>query len=229
MSSDISLSIVIPAYNEEEIIVSSIQQTIDAVAGAVANYEVIVVDDGSADTTQALVKANLHKWDHIRLVINEQNGGFGAAVRTGIAAATKEYILCVPVDSPMDRETLLPFLALAPSTDIIASYRIERVGYTAQMRFNSWVYHKMVRAIFGLKLRDYNWIHLYRRAIFQKVSFRSRGIFMMVELLVEAHRHGYRIAEIPVTQKERITGIATSVKFSTIKFVLVEMAQYLKR
>lgn len=229
MSSDISLTIVIPAYNEEEIIVSSVQQTINAVASAVTDFEVIVVDDGSADATQALIEANLHKWDHTRLVINEQNGGFGAAVSTGIAAATKEFILCVPVDSPIDRETLLPFLTLAPNTDVIASYRIARVGYTLQMRFNSWVYHKMVRALFGLKLRDYNWIHLYRRAIFQKVNFRSRGIFMMVELLVEAHRNGYRISEIPVTQKERITGIATSVKFSTIKFVLVEMAHYLKR
>ncbi len=229
MSGPFSLSIVIPAYNEEEIIVSSVQQTMDAVQAAVADFEIIIVDDCSRDSTKALIEANLDKWPSTRLVCNAQNGGFGAAVWTGLQAATKEFVLCVPVDSPMDAETLAPFIAAAPTTDVISSYRVKRVGYTNRMRFNSWAYHKLIGWVFGLKLKDYNWIHLYRRAIFDKVHYQSRGIFMMAEVLVEANKHGYRIAEIPVGQKQRMTGIATSAKLSTILFVLEEMYAYLKR
>jgi glycosyltransferase involved in cell wall biosynthesis len=229
MSGSFSLSIVIPAYNEEEIIVSSVQQTLNAVQAAVADFEIIIVDDCSRDSTKALIEANINKWPSTRLVCNAQNGGFGAAVWTGLQAATKEYVLCVPVDSPMDTETLAPFITAAPTTDVISSFRVKRVGYTNRMRFNSWAYHKLIGWVFGLKLKDYNWIHLYRRAIFDKVHYQSRGIFMMAEVLVEANKHGYRIAEIPVDQKQRMTGIATSAKLSTILFVLEEMYVYLKR
>lgn len=229
MNGSFSLSIVIPAYNEEEIILSSVQQTLDAVQAAVADFEIIIVDDCSVDSTKALIEAYMVKWPHTRLVCNAQNGGFGAAVWTGLQAATKEYVLCVPVDSPMDAETLAPFLAAAPTTDVVASYRVKRVGYTLRMRFNSWAYHVLIGLVFRLKLKDYNWIHLYRRAIFDKVRYQSKGIFMMAEVLVEAHKHGYRIAEIPVDQKQRMTGIATSTKLSTILFVLEEMYGYLKR
>lgn len=228
MKQPISLSIVIPAYNEEEIIVSSVQQTLDAVQAAVADFEVIIVDDCSLDSTKALIEANLHLWPNTRLVSKSQNGGFGSAVWAGIEQANKEFILCVPVDSPMDDETLAPFIATAPTTDVIASYRVKRVGYTTRMRFNSWAYHKLIYHTFGLKLKDYNWIHLYRKEVFDKVSYNSLGIFMMAEVLVEAHKHGYRIAEIPVDQKQRMTGIATSAKLSTILFVLEEMYAYLK-
>lgn len=223
-----SLSIVIPAYNEEEIIVTSVQQTLAAVSQAVADYEIIIVDDGSKDATQALVNKHLHEWPQARMVINKKNGGFGAAVWAGIQEASKEFILCVPVDSPIDLETLAPFLAVAPSTDVVASYRVKRVGYTLRMRFNSWAYHKLVSVVFGINLKDYNWIHLYRSCIFKKVTYQSRGIFMMVEVLLEARKNGFKIAEIPVHQKQRVTGIATSAKLSTILFVLKEMQRYLK-
>lgn len=229
MKQPISLSIVIPAYNEEEIIVSSVQQTLKAVQSTVANYELIIVDDCSVDSTKALIEANLHLWPNTRLVSKPSNGGFGSAVWAGIQQAHKEYILCVPVDSPMDIETLAPFIAAAPATDIIASYRVKRVGYTLRMRFNSWAYHKLIWYIFGVKLKDYNWMHLYRRTVFDKVRYNSLGIFMMAEVLIEASKHGYHIAEIPVYQKQRITGIATSTKLSTIMFVLEEMLAYLRK
>ncbi len=229
MSDSISLSIVIPAYNEEEIIVSSVQQTLEAVQAAITDFEIIIVDDCSIDTTRQLIEANVHRWPNTRLVCKEQNGGFGSAVWAGIQEATKEFILCVPVDSPMDHDTLAPFIATAPTTDVIASYRVKRVGYTLRMRFNSWAYHKLICQVFGLKLRDYNWIHLYRKQVFDKVQYNSLGIFMMAEVLVEAHKYGYRIAEIPVDQKQRMTGIATSTKLSTILFVLEEMFAYLKK
>lgn len=228
MSTSISLSIVIPAYNEEEIIVSSIQQTFNAVEAAVTDFEIIIVDDCSIDGTRRLIETNMHLWPNARLICKEQNGGFGSAVWAGIKVAAKEYVLCVPADSPMDPETLAPFVNAAPYTDVIASYRVRRVGYTLRMRFNSWAYHKLIYHVFGLKLKDYNWIHLYRKNVFDKVQYNSLGIFMMAEVLVEAHKQGYRIAEIPVSQKQRMTGIATSAKLSTILFVLKEMYTYLK-
>lgn len=226
MTKPLSLSVIIPAYNEEDIILSSVGQTLDAVKQMGVEYEVIIVNDGSADSTYQLICNNAQPWENTRCVNRERNGGFGAAVNSGIAAATKEFIICVPVDSPMDAETLAAFMKAAPHTDVVASYRVKRVGYTLRMRINSWVYHQMISAIFGMNLKDYNWIHLYRRSIFDKVAFTSKGIFMLAEVLIEANKYRFRIAEIPVEQKQRITGVAASAKLSSILFVLREMLGY---
>lgn len=226
MSKAMSLTVVIPAYNEDEIIISSVEQTLSAVEALGIDHEVIIVNDGSADNTLQLIQQELPNWKHTSVVDRERNGGFGAAVMSGIKAATKEFIICIPVDSPMETETLQKFVEVAPSTDVIASYRIKRVGYTVRMAINSWMYHKMVSAIFSMDLKDYNWIHLYRRSIFDKVSFSAKGIFMLAEVLIEANKHNYNISEIPVEQKQRITGVAASAKLSSILFVLKEMLAY---
>ncbi|HXH19084.1 MAG TPA: hypothetical protein VNJ07_08360, partial [Chitinophagales bacterium] len=138
--------------------------------------------------------------------------------KTGIEAATKEFILCIPADSPLTPEVLKAFIGAAGKADIIVSYRLERVGYSTRMKLNSKVFHFLVRTLFDIKLRDFNWIHMYHRRIFgdSGVKLKSKTLFMLAEVLISAKRKGFSFHEIPVHQTQRLTGIATASKLVTV-------------
>jgi len=225
VSQNISFSIIIPAYNEEAIIKKAIEEALDVLNRNQANYEIIVVNDGSTDQTKTIVDTHFSNNPNITLHHKPQNQGFGSAVRTGIQLAKQQYLLCVPADSPLSNDMYTAFAACCHQADIIVGYRVKRVGYSPRMQLNSWVYHHLISKMFGMQLRDYNWVHLYNRKIFDpgKVIIESNGIFMLAEVLIKAKLNGFTFHEIEVEQRERLTGIATAAKLSSIVKTIVEM------
>jgi glycosyltransferase involved in cell wall biosynthesis len=222
-----SYSIIIPVYNEEDIILRSIDQNISVLDNAEVDYELIIVNDGSKDSSGELINQFLIN-KRVQVFHHSDNVGFGGAVKTGINLARNTLILCVPADSPLTEPIFKDFMAVAPKADVIVSYRIARLGYTPRMRLNSYVYHLLIEFLFDIHFVDFNWIHLYNRNIFDegKIEITSKGIFMLAEVLIQADRKGYNFIEIPVAQNERITGIATASKFSIIFKTLYEIARY---
>lgn len=219
------VSVVIPVFNEEEAIADCIGRNIAVLSTFADDYELIVVNDGSIDATLAVINKTCIHLPFVTIISYAENGGLGKAIRTGIAAAKKEYILCVPVDSPLNKEMFISFQQNAHKADVIASYRPERIGYSQRMKLNSFCYQWLISFMFRLQLKDYNWIHLYHRKIFdeQKFSLQANGLFVLVEVLVLSNLNNYRIAEIPVPQEMRLTGIATASKYSAILKTVKEL------
>jgi glycosyltransferase involved in cell wall biosynthesis len=223
------LSIVMPVYNEEEILHSSLHETYCAALSLLTEFEMIIVNDASTDASHTIIRQFQNKHANICSVTHEANKGFGGAIKSGISKCQYGFVLCVPADSPMDETTLKQFLQVCQSADLVISYRLNRVGYSNIMRFNSWAYHLLISILFGLRLKDYNWIHLYRSSIFKDINIYSGGIFMLAEVIISASRKQLKIVEIPVVQRQRISGSATSAKLSTIINVLKELMRYLLR
>jgi glycosyltransferase involved in cell wall biosynthesis len=223
-----SVSVIIPAYNEEAIIQNAVKTAHDILSISGADYEIIVVNDGSKDRTKELLDNSFNQIEGIRIIHKPINEGFGSAIRTGIKLATKEYILCVPADSPMTHDLYRDFSQYAERADILVSYRRAKLGYSFQKHMNSYIYHRLVSVLFGMNLRDYNWIHMYHRRIFDegRIEIEYNGIFMLAEILIKAKRKGYRFYEFEVEQKERLTGIATASKFSAIMRTLGEIINF---
>lgn len=213
-----SVSIIIPAYNEEKIIEKAINQALTILNAESADYEIIIVNDGSSDKTAELINSYSNHFQKITVFHKLQNEGFGSAVRKGISMATKTHLLCVPVDSPLTIELFTIFRDKADCADIIVSYRKKRLGYSKWKLFNSWIYHILITYFFSINLRDYNWIHMYNRKIFTtgKIEIEYKGIFMLAEILIKAKRKGFTFYEVEVEQTERLTGIATASKPSAI-------------
>jgi glycosyltransferase involved in cell wall biosynthesis len=222
-----SLSIVVPVYNEECILFDSLCETYYSAAQLVQKFQIIIVNDASSDASLAIIKRFAKVYRNVTYVSHNTNKGFGGAIKSGLNACTNEYVICVPVDSPIDVPTLNSFLSVCCKYDVVLSYRLERVGYSKVMLFNSMLYHKVVSILFNLKIRDYNWIHLYRKSIFGKIDFDANGIFMLAEVVIRASQNNMQIAEVSVVQMQRISGVATSTKFSTIVNVLKELLQFL--
>jgi glycosyltransferase involved in cell wall biosynthesis len=225
-----AVSVIVPVYNEEDSIAQSVLRNINVLASSQCDYEIIVVNDGSNDKSLSILEQFFAKEKCVKIVHSSTNGGFGKAVRKGIKMASKDYVLCVPADSPLTEVVFEKFVANANCYDMIASYRKERLGYSWRMKINSIVYRWLIITIFNVRVRDFNWIHLYKRCIFSDPTFtlQANGIFFLAEVIIQCKRRHYLIGEIEVEQEMRLTGIATASKLSSILKTIRELL-YFKR
>jgi len=223
-----SVSLITPVFNEEDIIESAIRANIQVLESNGVLFEMIIVNDCSTDTSGLIIEKLFGSDPRIRISHHKKNQGFGGAVRTGIALSSLEYIFCIPADSPLDQAVFSAFCMNMDKADILVSYRIRRLGYNWWMRFNSTAYHILISLLFGMRLKDYNWIHMYHCKIFKSGVIRIEydGIFMLAEVLIKADRKGYSFIEFPVDQKQRLTGIASVSKLSNILKTFIDVMDF---
>jgi dolichyl-phosphate beta-glucosyltransferase len=211
-TSEIYLSIILPAYNEAGNIATAVATNIEAARTLSIPFEVLAINDGSADNTGELLSQLECQWPELRVVSHEKNSGLGAAIRTGLTNARGQFCIISPADSPLSPQTLKPFLAVADESDLILGYRVQKPGYSWIMIFNSRLYHAALRMVCGLPYRDVNWIHLYRRSIFERIELDFVGIVMEAEVVLKAHALGMRIREVPCPMTERVIGQASAAQ-----------------
>lgn len=217
----VSLSIIVPAYNEEELLAHTVEHLL---ATGPEDMEVIVVNDGSEDSTCQIVDELTDKHKKIIGVQVEKNQGFGKAVRTGFKRATKTYVMVCPVDYRFTLEDFDIYLVLIKYADIVIGYRRHRrLELPFYRKLVSSVYHLLVNLIFNLNFFDVNWIHMYKRDQIESYLGKSDGVFLLAENIIRAKRLGLRIAGVDVNYTERAAGVATGVKPNTILKTIKEL------
>lgn len=220
-----ALTVVVPAFNEEALLAGTIRGLRAALAELRVGAEIVIVNDGSRDRTGAIadelaaVVADL-------VVCHQQNQGLGGALRTGISQARGDYVLTWPADMPVDAGDLAPFTAQLGTADVLVGVRSRRAGYNPLMRFNSWLYPQLVAVLFGLRLHDVNWIHLYRTALIRQVTLTQRGIPMLVEALVRLRDLGATFLEVPSEMKPRTAGVASASRIRIMARTLRGLLQF---
>ncbi len=214
-------SVIVPAYNEGATLRGSVEHLLGVLEEVGEPYEVLIVNDGSRDDTPRVAEALAGEEPRVRALHHDRNRGLGAALRTAIAAARGEYIVGSPADSPLDAPQIRAFheamearasYADFPGTaacDIAVGFRPERAGYKAWMRFCSAVYRWMLRIAFWTWLRDFNWICMYRRRVFEVVSIEFDAFVALPEILVKAKRAGFSLRQVPCPMKPRKVGKGT--------------------
>jgi glycosyltransferase involved in cell wall biosynthesis len=202
-----SLSIFFPAYNDAGTI-ASLALIAHMTARTVSDdYEVIVVDDGSPDHTGELLDEMALHFPWLKVVHHARNRGYGGALRTGFATASKDLVFYTDGDAQYDpREMVKLHEALVAGVDFVNGYKIDRSDPLHRIVIGR-VYHWFVRTVFGLGLRDVDCdFRLMRREVFDKVVLtRSSGV-ICVELMKKVQDHGFRIAEVPVHHYHRTYG-----------------------
>jgi glycosyltransferase involved in cell wall biosynthesis len=222
-----SLSVVLPAYNEEENVAAAVEAVSevaqDLVArGRISTYEIILVNDGSRDNTGQVARALEARIPHFRLVEHYPNRGYGGALKAGFAEATQELIAFVPADNQFVFGEIDRFLeALGDPdglarADIVCGYRHDRQD-TFIRRFNAFGWNTLVRILFGYLARDIDCgFKLFRREVLDRVHIESDGAMIDTEFLAEAKARGLRIAQVPVTHLPRMAGEATGADLKVI-------------
>jgi len=210
------LSILVPAYNEEASLEQAIRKLLAAAGEACDDFEIVVVNDGSADGTAKILDQVAAREPRVKAFHHERNRGIGAGITTaGRNASCAKAIVC-PVDSPLSSEQLSTFLAAAAPDAIVVGYRPVRAGYKAWQQFGSQVYHRMACLLLGLRLRDVNWIQLYPTRLFSELQIEYGGIAYLAEVLAKAKLLGYRFVEVEAPMVARTEGVASISRPRTI-------------
>jgi glycosyltransferase involved in cell wall biosynthesis len=204
------LSIVLPCYDEAPNVARAVDEARAAALAHADAIEIIVVDDGSADATGALAGAMAARHRDVRVVRHGENRGYGAAVRSGIAASTQPWILLTDGDLQFDLAELGAFLPhAAAGCDLVAGYRIDRADPLAR-RLAAHAWNRLMRRSFGIRVRDVDCaFKLMRGDAARALPLASDGAMVSAELLARAGLAGWRLVEVGVHHRPRVAGEPT--------------------
>ncbi|MEM2918380.1 MAG: glycosyltransferase family 2 protein [Candidatus Altiarchaeota archaeon] len=208
-----SISVILPAYNEEKNIRKAVENAISALEKISKDYEVIVVDDGSKDKTGEI--ANSLKSEKVKVIHHEKNMGYASALKTGFKNAEKELIFFTDADNQFDLNELKKFVPLSKYYDVVIGYRLNRHDPLHRLII-SRCYNFLIRALFGIKVRDIDCaFKLFRKEVIKHIEIKHKGWLINTELMVKILKKGYKFKEVPVMHYPRTEG-KTTVSFKSI-------------
>jgi glycosyltransferase involved in cell wall biosynthesis len=198
-------------YNEEGNIEQAVTSAVAVLAGVTDCYEVIVVDDGGRDRTAAIADRLAAENPRVRVVHHPVNRGYGAALRSGFAAAQYPLVVLADGDNQFDLGELSVLLRGLGKFDIVSGYRIARHDPVIR-RLYAFMYNRLARFLFNIPVRDVNCgFKVYRRDLLERLlpQLRSTGALINVEMLARARKLGATVTEVGVHHYPRETGQPT--------------------
>jgi glycosyltransferase involved in cell wall biosynthesis len=212
-----SITAFFPAYNDAGTIASMVVVADRTLRALTDDYEIIVVNDGSPDHTGEILADLAARYPRLRIVTHPRNRGYGGALRSGFAHATKELVFYTDGDAQYDpRELALLLERFGPGVDVVNGYKIARHDPFHRIVIGR-VYHHVVKRLFGLRVRDVDCdFRLLRRAVFDRVPLEADSGVICVELMTKLHQAGYRIVEVPVHHYHRAYGKSQFFNFRRV-------------
>ncbi len=212
-----SVSVFYPCYNDWGTIGSMVMLTMATAERLGLDYEITVVDDGSGEHTLALLDEIERKYPAIRVIRHARNRGYGGALRTGFASATREWVFYTDGDAQYDvRELALLLEHAGDDVDVVQGYKITRHD-PIHRRIIGRIYHWIVKIAFGLRLRDVDCdFRLMRTALFDRIELVSDSGVICAEMMTKLQRAGARVVEVPVHHFERHHGKSQFFNYARI-------------
>jgi glycosyltransferase involved in cell wall biosynthesis len=198
--------VVVPAFNEAELVERCVRETIATLTGLGFRHEVVIVDDGSEDGTAELARSTADRYAHVRVIGHDVNHGKGSALIRGASAAVGDYVLFMDADLEVHpRQLKLLWQTMSDThADVVIGSKLHphaKIDYPRDRRLLSRGYYVLVRTLFRLPVHDtQTGLKLYRRVVLARALPRLviKRYAHDLELLVNVHRLGYRIEEAPV-------------------------------
>jgi glycosyltransferase involved in cell wall biosynthesis len=215
-ANNVSISVFFPCYNEQGNIAGVIEKALAVLENLDADFEVIIVDDGSGDGTGAIADELAGGNDRVKVVHHRGNLGYGAALQSGFKAATKELVFYTDGDGQFDIREMPGLLGMMERCDIVSCYRLNRQDNLVR-KINAWCWTKLVCLLFGMKIRDIDCaFKLYKREIFDSIKLVSTGALIDAEILARAVRKGYLVEQHGVHHYPRTAGAQTGANLRVI-------------
>lgn len=205
-----TLSIILPAYNEEANIERAVRDAAAAATALVDSFELVVVDDGSRDDTWDVLNRLKDELNpSVRTVRHEVNRGYGTALIRGFSEARGKLIFYTDSDNQFDLTELKDFIPLMKEWDAVLGYRMDRQDPFSR-RFISNCYNLLASTAFGMSVRDLNCsFKLFRRDALLSLELESDNFFIDTELVARLHLAGWRYMEKGVRHYPRTAGRST--------------------
>jgi glycosyltransferase involved in cell wall biosynthesis len=193
-----TLSIVMPALNEETNIVPSVNNLLPDCRRELDRFELILVNDGSTDRTGEVMEELARQHPEIVVIHHPQRCGVGVCYRDGIARASMDCVTLIPGDNICDPVTWKPMFQAIGTAEIVVGYRAnQRVSRPLYRVIISRIFSNTMCLIHGIKLRDFQGLVIYPTRMVRELGLQSTGFMYQMELMVQLHRRGCRFVETP--------------------------------
>ena len=224
-----SLSVVLPAYNEEAVIASTVLSVVTTLSAWRIDGEILVVNDGSNDHTGAIVAELATQFPQVHLITHTSNQGYGAALVSGFEAATKELTFFMDSDGQFDIRSLELFFPFIEIYDAVLGYRIKRQD-TWMRKLNAWGWKVLVYLVLGVQASDIDCaFKLFHTNFLHTHPLETRGAMINAELLYRLKEDNLTRREVGVPHLPRLAGQATGARPAVIIRALHDLAVYTRR
>ena len=213
-----------PAYNDGGTIASLVILAVQVAGRLTPDFEVIVVNDGSTDSTREILDELARTYPRVRVIHHAGNRGYGAALRTGFASATKDFVAYTDGDAQYDPAELeVLWNRMTPDADMVTCYKIRRSDPWHRVVIGR-VYHHTVRLLFRLQVRDVDCdFRLMRREIFDRVRLEKDTGVICLEMMRKIQDAGFRVVEVPVHHYHRLHGRSQFFNFRRVFWTGVDV------
>lgn len=204
-----SLSLVLPAHNEEQNIQYVVEQAIDVLPKFTSAFEIIVVDDGSRDRTAEIIDDLAGNDARVRSIHHRRNKGYGGALTTGFGATTCDFVMFMDSDRQFDVADISLLAPFVGKFDIVAGVRLER-NDPFHRRLFAEVFNLTVRVLFGVRLHDIDCaFKIFRGDLLRSMELTAPGALINTEIQAKARRQGATVEQVGVHHYPRVAGEAS--------------------
>ena len=217
MTTPPGLSVFFPAYNDAGTIASLVMTALMTAEKLTSDFEVIVINDGSADRTAEILDELVRVYPRLKVVHHVRNRGYGGALRSGFETASKEWVFYTDGDGQYDpAEMTVLWKRKGDDVDLVNGFKISRSDPFHRIVIGR-VYHHTVKLLFGLRVRDVDCdFRLLRRTMFDRIHLEKNSGVICLELMKKITDAGFRIAEVPVHHYHRAYGRSQFFNFGRI-------------
>ena len=223
MDNQKSLSIIVPAYNEEGNIRATCEGIIALAQKHLSDYEILVFDDCSQDKTSAIVKDLQKNNSHVLLFRNPTNKGLGYNYRAGILKARCRYAMMVPGDNEVIGESLENVFSAVGTSDILVCYSANPEVRSQTRQVISNLFTDSLNVLFGLKLRYYNGTCVIRTDLAKEFLPSTNSFAYMAVLLVQLIKSGYSYEHYTFALRKRLSGTTKAFRLKNVVNVIKDI------
>ncbi len=223
-----SISVVIPAYNDETTIGRLVADVDCLLQELCTDYEIVCINDGSKDNTLAVLQEKEKQIRNMRVIDHPVNQGYGRTIRELYLCGTKDLVFSLPGDYQFAPKELLTMAHGLKDHDFVIGHRVNR-NDPPRRKMQSHIYNMMLRIFYGISFKDVNSIKLFRREILNYFPLESETPFVDAELCIRTHKAGFSVVEIPIEHLPRLSEGASGGKLSVITDTFGDLMGMAKR
>ncbi len=217
MAKDISISICVPAFNEKNTLRDAVEDLIKTLSLYVQKLEIIIVDDGSIDSTPQLADQIAKEYSQIKVIHHKRNLGIGVSYRDALAVADGTYYTWFPADHENSSQEFIQCLPYLKEDTIVICHHQGQDPRSFMRRIVSGSYTRLLNRCFRLKLKYYNGLAIFPTSVLRSLHLVANGFILLAESLIKASRYGCQVVELPVALGKRNCGKSKALSLLATK------------
>ena len=221
-----SLTVIIPAFNEERMVQTALESVFYAVNELGLDYEILVINDGSSDKTESLASQWIEQNNvgRARVITNARNRGLGYSIQEGFKASSKDYAAWFPGDSSVTRESLIGMWSSIGQADMIIPYMENILQRPFNRKFLSLTFTRLINVIFRLNIKYYNGLFIVPTSLVRTFRLSGQGHEIFCELVVRALKSGCSYKEVPFTHRVETERSSKAISMRNVNNIMKVIA-----